>query len=381
MSDHFSETSTTGFLGSIGDSIKGALIGVVLFFASFAVLWWNEGRINWADEARTSIVAPADKVDATLAGKFVSVTSTLESQEVVGDPEFIAPGPWLRLTRSPEMWAWVEHKKETTEKNTGGSKTTTTTYDYDHQWTAEPKPRHEFKHPEGHDNPAMPVAHGDFRPKAATIGAYGFAPENTELPSGDPLPLGPAVLASTAEAGTTQALKGRASKVDGTFLFLGTGTVAAPQHGDIRILFRALARGTQATLFGTLAGSNVEAYVHKSGKTFLRALKGTREQAIQELQREHDLIAWIFRLVGFLCMWIGMSLVLDPIATVMDVLPALGSIGRAAIGIVCFPIALVLSAITIVVSMVLHSLLATIAVGVVGLVVVALVLKRKSQTT
>jgi hypothetical protein len=92
-------------------------------------------------------------------------------------------------------------------------------------------------------------------------------------------------------------------------------------------------------------------------------------------------IGWILRLVGFLLMWVGLSLCFGPITTFLDVLPFLGSASRFVIGLVTFAVALLLSAITIVISMLVHNLLALIVVF--GLLIGGVILwgnMRKQQS-
>ncbi len=43
-SDSVTEVTTTGWLQRIGQSIVGALIGILLVIGSIILLWWNEGR-------------------------------------------------------------------------------------------------------------------------------------------------------------------------------------------------------------------------------------------------------------------------------------------------------------------------------------------------
>ena len=42
--DEFSEVTTVSWFSRIKESVKSVLVGVLLFCASFPLLWWNEGR-------------------------------------------------------------------------------------------------------------------------------------------------------------------------------------------------------------------------------------------------------------------------------------------------------------------------------------------------
>ena len=89
------------------------------------------------------------------------------------------------------------------------------------------------------------------------------------------------------------------------------------------------------------------------------------------------MIGWILRLVGFLLMWIGLGLCFGPITAFLDVLPFLGSAGRFVISMAALPVALVLSLITILISILAHNLLALIVV--LGLLIGGVLLWSKMQ--
>jgi len=95
------------------------------------------------------------------------------------------------------------------------------------------------------------------------------------------------------------------------------------------------------------------------------------------LKTEHKIMGWILRIVGFLLMWIGMTMVLGPIGAVLDVLPFLGSIGRSFIGCATFIVALVLSLITILVAMVAHNIIALVVCVAAALVLIFVLSRRR----
>ena len=54
-------------------------------------------------------------------------------------------------------------------------------------------------------------------------------------------------------------------------------------------------------------------------------------------------------------MWFGLMMFFGPINALLDIIPFLGSAGRFLIGIAMFPIALILSSVTILLSIIAHS--------------------------
>ena len=373
MSDVVTEVTRTGFLGNLKNAVVGVLVGLVMFAASFPVLYWNEGRVNLAAVAKTSLPAPADKPDAALEGKFVSVSAAVQSKEEIGDPEFLRAGPWIRLDRKVEMFAWKEKKDTKEEKELGGGTKKTTTYTYTKEWVHDPKPSSEFHSPAGHENPPLALPAATFKVKRAELGGYGLDASACELPSGGPLTVTSALLDGAS-------VSGRGAKLDGSYVFFGVGSVANPTVGDVRVSFLALERGALVTLFGKQTADQIGPHVFSENESpFFRALKGTREEAIAELAFEDAVIRWLLRGLGFILMWFGMSLVLGPISAVMDVIPALGGVSRFLIGVILFPIALVLTTVTIVISLIFHSLVATVIAVVVVAIALFVIFGRKKK--
>src|SRR3990167_6526097 len=54
MADQFTDVTTTGYCGRIINSIKGVVIGLILFVVSFGLLYWNEGRVDLSNIAKTA---------------------------------------------------------------------------------------------------------------------------------------------------------------------------------------------------------------------------------------------------------------------------------------------------------------------------------------
>ena len=89
--------------------------------------------------------------------------------------------------------------------------------------------------------------------------------------------------------------------------------------------------------------------------------------ALDTLHKEYKTMLWLFRVIGFSLMWIGLGMILGPISVLLDVIPFLGSLSRTAVGGVTFLVALILSLITIIVSAILHSIVALVVILLVAL--------------
>ncbi|NBX51334.1 hypothetical protein EBT25_15760 [bacterium] len=135
MPDTYTQTTTVGFGKRIMNSIGGVVMGVAMFFGSFGVLYWNEGRVDISDIAKKSEAISAETVYTGKDGAFVSMTGKIMGSEDIGDGMYLKPGPYLIVTRTAEMYAWEQESKSESQTNLGGSETTTTTYNYQKAWT------------------------------------------------------------------------------------------------------------------------------------------------------------------------------------------------------------------------------------------------------
>src|SRR3989344_1779816 len=155
MADQFTDVTTTGYGSRIINSIKGVVIGLILFVVSFGLLYWNEGRVDLSNIAKTAteISSATVSTDSSLTGKLISTTGVVNSDQIIGDNLFLNPDKFIAAEREVEMYSWIEKSESHSKTNTGGSETTETTYTYSKGWEENPKSTSNFKHPEGHANP------------------------------------------------------------------------------------------------------------------------------------------------------------------------------------------------------------------------------------
>jgi hypothetical protein len=352
MPDTFTEVTKQGWGSRIMKSIGGVLIGLLLFMISFVVLYMNEGRVDLSAIAKDAIElsASSSTPDSSATGKLVSVTGRMDSEEVLGDGDYLAPGKYLAYERVAEMYAWDERKETESETSTGGSETTKTTYYYTKVWTEDPEDSDDFRQPSGHENPEMTVSNKSGNVESGTIGAYTVNMQGIELRGLRDLPL--------TQANTNLEDEARIEK---GYVFMGTGSVGSPQVGDIRVSYKTLNQGTNVTAFGKLSGDTIETHNTKKAKVhYLYA--GSRDAALDNMHNEYVMSLWVTRAIGFILMWMGLAMIFKPLSVFLDVLPILGKVSRAAVGLITFVVAFILSLLTIIVSMLLHNPFVMVAV-------------------
>jgi hypothetical protein len=156
-------STTEGWLQRLGGRLVAALIGLILVPASIVLQYWNEGRAVDAIRALKRGAAAIVEVDATRVyplgnGKLVRVSGMMQLTTAARDHVFGVTGDGLlRLSRSVEMYQWKEETSSQSQQSVGESKTTQTTYTYQHAWSDQPIASGQFKLRDGHQNPPMQV--------------------------------------------------------------------------------------------------------------------------------------------------------------------------------------------------------------------------------
>ena len=149
----FQEIKTMGYGSRVGGSFSSIGIGIILFLAGTALLWWNEGRAVKAEkmleEAGSAYVEMENpnKKDTSLDGELICGTAMATTEDSLSDHQFGVGAKAIALKRRVEYYQWVEHASNSSEDKMGGSQETTTTYTYSLEWVPSPVQSSEFKDP------------------------------------------------------------------------------------------------------------------------------------------------------------------------------------------------------------------------------------------
>ena len=379
MSDTFTETTRQSWFSRIGGSFAGAVVGIVLMLVAFPLLWWNEGRAvktaQGLTEGAAAVVSVAfDSVDASREGALVHVSGLAATTETLADEEFGVSAHALTLVRSVEMFQWREEKKSEKRKKLGGGEETTTTYTYRTGWSNSAVDSADFRQPDGHRNPGrLPWESKTIVAERVTLGAFTLPRDLVAtLAAGEPLRI------ETGGEGRTGAASG--VKVAGGGLYRGANP-DAPTVGDVRIRYE-IVKPQAVSVVAVQRGDSFEAYRTKAGTTILMLEKGTvaADAMFQAAESSNRLMAWVLRGVGFFLMFLGLFLLLRPIAVVGSVLPLLGRLVAGGIGFVSFFVALALSLVTISLAWLAYRPVLAIGLLVVAAVAIVLLARRQRGT-
>jgi len=351
MPDSVTEITSQSWLSRIAESIRSVLVGGLLFAVSFPLLFWNESRAvrtaKSLEEGAVAVVSvPASSVDPAHDGKLVHLSGEATASTTVMDPDFGVSAPALKLLRTVEMYQWQEEKKSEKRNKLGGGTETVTTYTYKKTWSDDAIDSSAFKEPSGHKNPeTRPYGSRSFVASPITLGAFTLSEAQVAM-IGNTQDLR---LESAALASLPGALAGTLKLSDGKF-YLGADA-AGPAIGDLRISFKVVKPGP-VSLVARQVGNTFERYHAAAGGDILLLDEGTHsaEEMFHAAQAANATLTWVLRGAGFFLMFLGLVLVFRPVAVVADVVPLIGSLLGAGIGVFAFLVALTLSCLTVAIS-------------------------------
>ncbi|MFH1315174.1 MAG: TMEM43 family protein [Candidatus Uhrbacteria bacterium] len=372
MSDVYHTSKTVSYGSRIKNSFVGVLLGIALFLGSFFVLYFNEGTTDLSSVAETAVPIESSVVSENpeLQGQLVSTAGTVTSPQQLGDSMFFQQGDYLQVERVSEMYSWVEKKTTSKKKNLGGSETQDTTYEYTKEWTDEVPSSSGFYQSGSYYNPVKQIDSQTMTVSKASIGKYQIQPKTVTFPEAAFVPL----------SSNNIDLPEDMTFISDDYLYNGID-YNNPEVGDIRVSYQVVRAGQEMTLFGSLNDNLISSYTNQDGDSLYRLFYEDTAGAIAVMHSEFTTSLWMFRLIGFLMMWFGMLFVLRPITVLLDVVPIFGSISGFAFFFFTLPIAVLLSLLTIVISLLFHNIVITMIVAVVAIVVTLLVLMRRNKKT
>lgn len=338
---------------NFGDRLVGSigwlLIGVLVFLGSFVVLYKTEGRTDLSTVVDKAIEAEIAEQSGD-EGVFVYETGELQTSQYLSDDLYVIQGDYIVMDRLVEMYAWTE------EKHTDDNEETY--YTYETAWVDEVPDSDKFDEPRRHENPSKPDFSKRYIAGDATVGDYEINIDKIKFPSTNHLEL-------DEEVADIYGYAEIVSDKSKDYIFDGYGTLDDPEVGDLRYSYSVLPAGERVTVFGKLSDGMLEAHNGEQEKKVYRIFKGSKSDAQDVLKGEYEALGWAGKVGSFFLMWIGLLLILKPLSVSLEIIPILGKLGKGALGIITFVLALILTFIS--------SFIFSMVQSVVGLIVIAAV--------
>jgi len=366
----FTETTTTSWFTRIKNALIGILIGLVLIVGCVVLLFWNEGRAiqtyrTLVEGAGLVVSVDSGKVDAANNGKLVHISGPVKAIGTATDPSFgITAEGAVAVNRTVEMYQWVEKSESHTEKNLGGSETTTTTYSYSKEWKSRYVDSSDFKQ-SGHDNPPFAVDDARTPVETATVGAFTMTGDKVaDLGDEKQIKLSSDDLDRIAGIISTD----KPAKLNQGDVYLGN-SVTSPQVGDMKIRFERIDL-TEASFVGQQKDDTLVPYTSSNGREIFLSAAGDRDAAamFKQAQDENAMITWIIRAGGLLGLFIGFKLTMSIFSVLGDIIPIVGSLIGGGTTVLALVFTLVVGPVVIAIGWFAYRPLLAIAIIGVGLV-------------
>jgi len=341
--------TSQSWFSRLGGAFKGILVGVVLFFAAFPVLWMNEGRAvrtakSLKEGAAAVVSVSAGARDPGMEGRLIHFSAQATTTATLADPEFGIRVPGIRLVRNVEMYQWHEQSRSEERTKLGGGTERVTTYTYEKRWSDRHIDSSRFQEPAGRQNPpAMRFTNNEWVADNVTAGVFTLPQALVRrIPAQHDVSV-----AGTAPLGELEHRQGNT-------IYLGRDP-GNPDIGDIRVQY-TVALPQEVSVVGVQQGQSLAPYQAKAGRAILLLQPGTHtaEGMFQSEIQKNVFMTWILRLVGFLVMFIGVRMVFAPLGVLGDVVPLFGRIVRAGTGLISFAIAAPLSLVVIAIAWIFY---------------------------
>jgi hypothetical protein len=323
-------------------TLFGALFGLVLFGASFPLIFWNEDRgvkteRSLGEGRKTFVAANSNALDSANNNRLIYITGEAAAAKPLVDPVTHMSVTALVLERKSEMYQWIERS----EKSGSGKERT---YSYQEGWqsginshqggSSSHRNPGSYTFPSGTET--VPQARlGQFQVPAAILQKIGatapFIPEARDLRAI------PAQLRSPVQ-------------LSGSTLYLGKDP-SAPAIGDERVSFRILPPGP-ISVIARQVGDSLAAHTSSNGREILLAESGivTAEAMFEHAVAANKFLTWMLRAAGALVMFIGVRLLIEPITKLTDWIPIFGSLIDLGATLASAVVAVSLSLVTIAVA-------------------------------
>lgn len=336
MPDSYTEINKISYGDNIKNSFGGMILGIILFLASFVVLWINEGhnvnqtyKANYMDKNTVNVTV--DRMSRDNDNKLVYLSGIAITDAVLTDGMITVPNAFA-LKRTVEMYQWHEEVDTKKKDEIGGSTTETKTYTYKKVWSEDEIDSENFKKP-GYNNPKFPVKSADFYAETGKLGAFNLTTRQSKSMGG--------YLKYT-----------NLPQVYGYDLikdFYYKGEPRVPKVGDIKISYEYIPSGVEISIIGQQKSDNtLTNLILKKTSVYLQqdGLR-TKDEMINSFRKGNAMFTNIIRILGWFLMFLGLSMLINPLLVILKIIPFFEKIVGFFTGGIIFLISAALSLLTI----------------------------------
>jgi len=329
-------TEHIGYGKRVKNAFAGVIMGLLMFFGSFGLHAFNERNairetkaINEIEEVAIADV-PNDQINEANDGKLVHMKGSAKTEDRVKNQRFEIDENAIRLKWNSSIYQLVEKKSKKDDK---------VTYSYSKKWEDKVIDSSGFREQANANQGSRKTLPTDGSDQATNVDYGAFKLSNNLI--GD-------IGNSTAYAleSIPDSFDGKGAIQDGVYY---TGDPNAAEIGDEKISFSIVRSPQDVTVMAQQQSNTFTAYKTKIGKTKELLYMGllSKEMVIDKQRKAAFMMRWLLRGLGFLLMWIGLTLITKPLAALASILPFGGRIMSSITGVVSFLIAACLSLVAI----------------------------------
>jgi len=346
----FTETTQVGLFARLKNAIKGIGLGISFIGIAVYFLFWNEGNAvrtarALAEGANQVLSVDHSVIDPQNEDRLLHISGPLALEVPLADVALrvVASAQTVRLERKVEQFAWIEDKQTKTEIKLGGGQEKTTRYTYRQDWTDAPASGAEFRVPEGHMNPPMPIASKVIPQPEGTISAFTVDDEISDLGGSTPMLLNAQQAEDVARSLSLEQL---AKLVAGRVVF--GADVTAPQLGDIRVSYHA-SEIEEASVVGVQRGDTLVPYTAQNGRKVYLVEAGlkTADEMFQTAVSNNTFKTWMLRIGLMVLLFLGIKALFGVVDVIASILPFLGWITASVTSLISVALTLVVGGTTI----------------------------------
>ncbi|MBE7439324.1 MAG: hypothetical protein HS115_12770 [Spirochaetales bacterium] len=319
------------FFEQMKQSFVGVLIGFLLIPLSFVVLGYSSCRERVSEALTGAVVHTA----AGSAGDKAVYTTGKIQAPVLGDPGFLRPGHYLSLERSPQMYAYKQRKKSTSDSD----KNKKPEYECVTEWTSSPQENVGNKEGcRGKYNPPMSIK--SYEGKVDSFAVMADQPYR--------------VAASVEYYGMPSPRPQQADflipiHASGSYYYPDASCdSSSPRIGCMRISYSGTAYDPAAdyTVIGALSGNSYSAYKSKKDNLYLALGPGGYQETMEAIKTSDATTTLILFAVAVLMISGGMSMIVGPLLTLIEQIPIIGNFGAGALRVIFAVIGFIVMSIT-----------------------------------
>ena len=329
----FTEVTTKSFGQNVKNSFGGIIVGLILFLVSVFVLWTNEGNLARQNQIadyinKNAIPTESSLVDKINDNKLISTSGNAHTNESLTDGIITVPNA-LVLNRDVEMYQWKENEETKTETQMGGSTKETTTYSYEKVWSDTPIDSSKF-HKSFYTNPQFTLQSERYNAKTGELGDFKLSDVQTS--------------SFHRLADYTNLPQNYKYTISGNYYYKGKN-IDSPNIGDIRISYSYMPSDSPISVIGMQrTDKTITPMIIKQGKIYIQ-YDGllSQDEMVQKFKHGNNVTTNVFRIIGFLLMFIGLNIMVKPLATILSFIPLFAKIVSFITGGFVFLISLALT--------------------------------------